>query len=203
MYFCGANETLSNGDKLEYGGKGEVMGPALLEAHVGKGVNVRFPGNTGNINCFVTELSRTPPPTTLAGGFEAKEQVYFSGANWTGPTGDKVEYGATKCEVVGPYTHPSGEPAVADLAVLHFPGNKGNVVCFATALSRTPPPPLADLVLSGGFRVSEHVPRVLLRQEPRAPNRPRVQFHARRAGRGDGSRLSARQGEVPDQQAGR
>jgi hypothetical protein len=40
-------------------------------------VAVLFPGNTSRVGCRVSELSHTPPPATLAGGFKVKEQVYF------------------------------------------------------------------------------------------------------------------------------
>ena len=68
VFYTAANQTLSNGDKLVHGQQGEVTGPATAESVKGKGVNVRFPGNTGNISCFLTEVRRfrtasapTPP----------------------------------------------------------------------------------------------------------------------------------------------
>ena len=68
VFYTGASETLSNGDKLVHGQQGEVTGPATLETHKGKGVAVRFPGNKFNVNCPLTSVRRlraapaaTPP----------------------------------------------------------------------------------------------------------------------------------------------
>ena len=44
VYFTGPSQTLESGDRLEHGQQGEVLGPATLESHKGKGVAVRFPG---------------------------------------------------------------------------------------------------------------------------------------------------------------
>ena len=68
IYYTGASETIANGDKLIYGQQGEVRG-AGRGKWVGR-VSVLFPGNTGNINCTVDELSKDPPGP-LPGGFEA------------------------------------------------------------------------------------------------------------------------------------
>ena len=69
MLYTGPNETLSNGDKLVHGQQGEVTGPGTSEALKGKGVGVRFPGNKGNVECWLTSVRRlraapaaTPPP---------------------------------------------------------------------------------------------------------------------------------------------
>ena len=68
VLYTAASQTLSNGDKLVHGQQGEVTGPADAESVEGKGVNVRFPGNTGNVSCLLTEVRRlrtasaaTPP----------------------------------------------------------------------------------------------------------------------------------------------
>ena len=69
VFFTGASQTVSTGDKVVHGGQGEVTGPATAETHKGKGVCVLFPGNEGNINCYLTEVRRLstasaaiPPP---------------------------------------------------------------------------------------------------------------------------------------------
>ena len=68
VFFTGASETFDDGDKLVHGGQGEVTGPATLETHKGKGVDVLFPGNKGYISCLLTEVRRlraasaAPPP---------------------------------------------------------------------------------------------------------------------------------------------
>ena len=38
-----------------------MKGPATLEGYVGKGVKVVFPGDKGNIDCYLTNLSRSKP----------------------------------------------------------------------------------------------------------------------------------------------
>ena len=58
MYFCAGSQTTSNGDKLTYGQLGEVMGPKPGDPNR---VAMKFPGNKGNVNCRLTELSRNPP----------------------------------------------------------------------------------------------------------------------------------------------
>ena len=69
VFYTWANHTLADGDKLVHGQQGEVVGPATLESHKGKGVCVRFPGNKGNVECKLTKVRRlraapaaTPPP---------------------------------------------------------------------------------------------------------------------------------------------
>ena len=63
VYYQGASKTLDNGphaghDKLVHGQRGEVVGPATLESHKGKGVKVLFPGNKGDVDCYLTDLRR-------------------------------------------------------------------------------------------------------------------------------------------------
>ena len=57
-YYIGGSKTCDNGDKLVHGQQGEVAGP-----HPGREdrIYVKFPGNKGNIGCFLTQLSRSPP----------------------------------------------------------------------------------------------------------------------------------------------
>ena len=61
VYFTGNSQTVSTGDKLTHGQKGEVVGhpPSDNTSIFGKGVAVMFPGNKGPINCPITMLSRT------------------------------------------------------------------------------------------------------------------------------------------------
>ena len=58
VYYTGTTETFENGDQLEHGKQGEVVGPATFESHKGKGVDVRFPGNKGAISCWLTNVRR-------------------------------------------------------------------------------------------------------------------------------------------------
>ena len=61
VFFAGGGETFPDSDRLVYGGKGEVTGPATLETHKGKGASVQFPGNKTGTDCLLIQLSRTAP----------------------------------------------------------------------------------------------------------------------------------------------
>ena len=58
VFYTGASQTVSTGNKLVHGQQGEVTGPVLGENTKGKGVLVRFPGNKGNSGCLLTEVRR-------------------------------------------------------------------------------------------------------------------------------------------------
>jgi hypothetical protein len=55
VFETGPNETLSDGDRGEYGGKGEVVGPGVGDDKDVR-VSVRFPGNQRNTQCLLTHL---------------------------------------------------------------------------------------------------------------------------------------------------
>jgi len=58
VFFTGRSKTFLDGDKVVHGQQGEVMGPATSVALKGKGVCVLFPGNMGNVNCYLTSVRR-------------------------------------------------------------------------------------------------------------------------------------------------
>jgi hypothetical protein len=58
VFFTGASETWDDGDTLVHGEQGEVAGPATDESVKGKGLAVRFPGNKGGVDCFLTQARR-------------------------------------------------------------------------------------------------------------------------------------------------
>ena len=58
VFYTGTSETFPSGDKLVHGQQGEVTGPATSEQAKGKGVVVRFPGNKGNIEYYLTAVRR-------------------------------------------------------------------------------------------------------------------------------------------------
>ena len=66
-YTGGAVKTFENGDRVEHGKQGKVVGPMSSEGLEGTGgVAVLFPGNEGAIECYLTEVRRhaaTPPPS--------------------------------------------------------------------------------------------------------------------------------------------
>ena len=53
-----SSQTATTGHKIVHGQQGEVTGPAALERYIGKGVSVRFPGNKGNVECWLTSVRR-------------------------------------------------------------------------------------------------------------------------------------------------
>jgi hypothetical protein len=68
VFFTGASKTFPDGDKLAHGQQGEVTGPATGKTYKDKAVSVLFPGNTGNVQCYLTQVPRlraasaaTPP----------------------------------------------------------------------------------------------------------------------------------------------
>ena len=58
VFYTGASQTFPSGDKLVHGGQGEVVGPATSEQAKGKGVDVRFPGNRGDVQCYLVTVRR-------------------------------------------------------------------------------------------------------------------------------------------------
>ena len=60
VFFTAASVTFTflSGNKLVHGRQGEVVGPATSHTRKGKGVAVLFPGNTGNIECYLTMVRR-------------------------------------------------------------------------------------------------------------------------------------------------
>ena len=59
VYLAAAGKTFANGNRVEYGLRGKVMGPNLEDA---SRLDVKFEGNKGNLGCLPTWLSRSKPP---------------------------------------------------------------------------------------------------------------------------------------------
>ena len=57
VFYTGASRTFPDGDKLVHGQQGEVKGPGTGD-DVDTRVCVRFPGNTGDANCYLTQVRR-------------------------------------------------------------------------------------------------------------------------------------------------
>ena len=66
-YYTGTGQTFKDGDRLEHGKQGEVVGPATGERHRGKGVKLLFTGNKGWVDCYLTQACRLLPPPTAPG----------------------------------------------------------------------------------------------------------------------------------------
>ena len=145
FYTAPGQAVLGGKGRVIYGGKGKVIRSAIGPHTKGKGLAVFFPGNAGLIDCYLTDLSRTAPPTTLPGGYSVGDEVFFTGVGQTLNDGDHQVYGG-KGEVVGPLG------VDAQIAVL-FPGNKLWMVCDLTELSRTAPP----TTFAGGYSVGDEV----------------------------------------------
>ena len=95
----------------------------------------RCPSRPGGLRA---QVSRAAPPA-LPGGYKVGDQVFFTGASETFPSGDKLVHGQ-QGEVTGPAaleTHKGKGVAV------RFPGNKGNVECLLTQVRRPRAAPAA------------------------------------------------------------
>jgi len=55
VYYKGTGETFENGDRLEHGKQGKVVGPATSERCGGTGVAVLFSGNKGVVYSYLTQ----------------------------------------------------------------------------------------------------------------------------------------------------
>ena len=66
VFYTEVSETFASGNKLVHGQQGEVTGAATGEER-NTHVAVLFPGNKGNIECYLTEVRRlsAPPPLCL------------------------------------------------------------------------------------------------------------------------------------------
>ena len=72
----------------------------------------------------------------LPGGYAAGDPVFYTGDSQTVSTGDKLTLGQAG-EVTG---HPASDDSAFGKGVsVMFPGNKENISCYLTKLSRTPP----------------------------------------------------------------
>ena len=61
VYYTGDSQTFEDGDRLEQGTRGEVMGPATIETDK-DGMAVLFSGNKEAINCRLTRVRRRRAP---------------------------------------------------------------------------------------------------------------------------------------------
>ena len=59
VYFTGSTSRIfEDGDRLEHGKQGVVVGPFTHHKGTGKGVRVRFPGNKVATNCYLDQVCR-------------------------------------------------------------------------------------------------------------------------------------------------
>lgn len=137
LYYHGCSQTFPSGSVLVHGARGEVLGPSSATPASGKpagsGLHVLFPTNKNGTNCFVTSLSRLPPPA-MPGGFAAGDQVYC--CNGCLQTSENRPVHGMQGEVVG---LAAGEDVDKALKV-KFTGVRGAVTCTLAELVRKPPP---------------------------------------------------------------
>ena len=69
----------------------------------------------------------------LPGGYTVGDKVFYTGANETFPSGDKLEHGQ-QGEVVGP--GPSAALEIHKSVSVLFPGNKGTIGCYLETVRR-------------------------------------------------------------------
>jgi len=147
LYYVGPCKTYSNGDKLMYGQKCEVICPARSKAYHGKGLEVYIKGAKYTHNVHASECHRGKPDA-LPGGYKCGEQLYYLGPSRTYSNGDSLKYGQ-RYEVVGPAR---SEGYVGKGVEVQGPGNKYKDTVLVSDLS--PEPPAA---LPGGYSVGEQL----------------------------------------------
>ena len=138
LFFSGSSVLYDDGDRLTHGQQGEVVGPATVEAHKGKGLAMQFPGNEAIIDCPLTRLSATAPPS-LPGGHTVGQLLFLTGWGHAFADGGRLMHGQ-QGEVVGPAEF---EPHKGTGIAMRFQGNSQSILdCPLTWLSVSAPPPL-------------------------------------------------------------
>jgi hypothetical protein len=124
IYYCGELEKFSNGDTLENGLKGEVLGRSTTGNDMDeKRVKVLFDGHTSGICVLLSQVMRDYP--VIPGGFEISQMVTYVGdSNKTFKNGDKLEAGMSG-KVSGRST--IGDGLDEERVKLRLIGNKGSV----------------------------------------------------------------------------
>lgn len=146
VYYTGRSHVFPSGNKVVYGGQGEVVGAATLETHRDCGLQVQFPGNDSATHCLLIQLS-DDEPDPLPGGHKIGDKLYYCGISHMFESGNQVVYG-TRGEVEHICMMTSG---VVGLEVI-FPGNTSAVKCSLDQLSVDPPEQLPP-----GYEVDEEV----------------------------------------------
>jgi len=146
LFFVGATVVLPSGKKVPHGEKGEVIGPATIDTHVGRGVRLRFSDHRF-VSVYTHSLSREPPPA-LPGGHSVGEHLYYTGESFSHPNGDRVLHGA-QGEVVGPA---KSSTHVGKGVRLRLSGVRNASNVYLTSLSSEPPP-----ALPGGYSAGKHL----------------------------------------------
>ena len=138
--------TLSNGSRLVYGDRAVVLGLPMAPAlRGGKGVALCFgEGIKANLDRAVDSLSPEKPPP-LPGGYKPGDPFFFTGRNYTFPSGQRVLYGAHG-EVLGPAQDETG---TGGSIMVVFAGSTTPTKVETGTISLNPPTPLPGGFLAG------------------------------------------------------
>ena len=92
LFFTGPSQVFYDGICVTHGQQGELVGPATIESHVGKGLAMLFPGNEDCIECSLALLSAGEPPP-LPGGHKLGQMLFLTGSSQPFDDGDRTTHG--------------------------------------------------------------------------------------------------------------
>jgi hypothetical protein len=131
VYFCGETQNFSNGDKLQWGLQGEIVGRSTFgDGSDERRVKVLMDENKGSCTVFLSQVQRDAP--TLPGGFEPGDRViYTKPKKETFKNGDQLKEG-----LVGTVAGRSnmGDGTDDRRLKIRFDGNKGPINIFITEI---------------------------------------------------------------------
>jgi len=133
VHYCGEKETFTNGDTLENGLKGEVVGRSTTgDASDEKRAKIMFEGHSTGIAVLLSQVCREYPE--IPAGCEIGDTVFYAGnCSQKLGKGDKLEVGM-KGRITGRGTLMDGKDSMR--VKVRFEGNKGPVNVFATEVSK-------------------------------------------------------------------
>ena len=118
-YYTGASHSLSSGDNLTYGDRGEVVGESLVyDGHDDKRVAIKFDGNDNPVACFVASLRPWPPPEELVTPGGDLGEFILALAAYLGQRSSSPEDLPTQ-EAVDRYLHMYLETVPAERPMIH------------------------------------------------------------------------------------
>ena len=147
LYSTGPSVKLAGGITRVYGHQGEVVARASSEEMRGEkeGLAMLFQRNDDLMDCWVSQLSRSPPEP-LPGGYEPGDHLFYVSPGESRGPGYKLTYGE-QGEVVAAAT---SEDLIGKGLAMQFYGNHGTIDCALLSLSSDPAAPLP-----GGYTVEE------------------------------------------------
>lgn len=133
LYFSGARQAFSDGDRLQFGLKGQVVARATIEESQkkeGERLMVRFEGNRKYTAVRLSDVSRTAPE--IPGGYKLGDIIHWIGPPQTLASGDQLKVGLTG-EVVGRAATRFDGRDDERLSV-RFTGHRKNTPVFLTSI---------------------------------------------------------------------